>query len=802
MIDNYTIISCYLMNTIQEPIGVKKIVNEIIHLLNPLFTQAQADTGKVADSTKNTNSVMSIFSPTVKSPTMSEELDSVPRCIALIGHEHAGTMFMMQYIAKKLDAKLEIADGSIMASYDTCDKLKSIYDKVKNASNNKMLVYIRNIDQLGGTLYDKNATSTLSKLIEKNKNNIVTFIKTDDASSYSNDIEISLTIPYLSYDDRLCLLMRCFKSIKLGSDIDYSLILKPMNNSYPPDIIKLCKKVKLYAKLTELDDGKMDLNEPNTLNKQKQIISAEYFEKVLKFPCKKVVKSKSIADKSDNDCNDDSDGDGTVETKPITEIKYDIIGLNSLRDNIMRYCEIIFDKDKPDTKLKQSLLVHGQDGIGKKKLILYISKKINIPIHTISGKEFPAYTNHDKTIENIFNIAQKTPCIIFVRDIHLAGDVRSILNGFNAIINKLDPHRLIIFTSAKAYEYRDIFPIQFSAKGPNNEERLEILKMYDFVENDTTANDVENIDLNEIAVMTNDYVGNELNILCDITMMQSILDGKPVTTCALKDTLQIFEKKEINIENPNVKFSDISGLEEAKKIIEDIIIYPSLYPSICKEYDIPTSSGMMLYGEPGCGKTLLAKAIATECKSSFISVRGPELLSSYFGETEKQIRSLFEKAKQNSPCVIFFDEIDAIGKARGGKNAEISDRILTQLLTELDGMGGRDFINVIAATNRKDQLDPALLRSGRFDKHVYIASPNSDAMKNIIIHSMKKVNCNELNYEEFLPLMQGYSGADVVNLCNTSKQIAFREKIQNKLESNPVTHNHFMKAVQVLKSKQ
>ena len=785
------------MSTIQELIGVKKIVNEIIHLLNPLFIPA--DSNETTDSTQNTktiskpSNIMSIVSPTVKVSEMSEGLDSVPKCIAFIGQEHTGTTFMMQYIAEKLSTKLEIVDGSIMTSYDTCDKLKSIYDKVKNTSDNKMLVYIRNIDQLGGTLYDKTTKKTLSKLIEKN-NNIVTFIKTDDDGSYLNDVEISLTIPYLSYDDRLCLLMNCFKSIKLSTDIDYALILKPMNNSYPPDIVKLCRKVKLYAKLTELENFTNSPNESNNINKQKQIISAEYFEKVLKFPCKKILKSKSITGTSRNDNNNDDSND-TEET----EIKYDIIGLNSLRDNIMRYCEIIFDKEKPDTKLKQSLLVHGQDGIGKKKLILYISKKINIPIHTISGKEFTAYTNHDKTIENIFNIAQKNPCIIFVRDIHLAGDVRSILNGFNTIINKLDPHRLIIFTSAKPYEYRDIFPIQFSAKGPNNEERLEILKMYDFVENDTTANDVKNIDLNEIAVMTNDYVGNELNILCNITMMQSILDGKPVTTSALKDTLQIFEKKEINIESPNVKFSDISGLEEAKKIIEDIIIYPSLYPSICKEYDIPTSSGMMLYGEPGCGKTLLAKAIATECKSSFISVRGPELLSSYFGETEKQIRNLFEKAKQNSPCVIFFDEIDAIGKARGGKNAEISDRILTQLLTELDGMGGRDFINVIAATNRKDQLDPALLRSGRFDKHVYIASPNSDAMKNIIIHSMKKVNCDELNYEEFLPLIQGYSGADVVNLCNTSKQIAFREKIQNKLESNPVTHNHFMKAVQVLK---
>lgn len=772
------------MENLEKPIGINGFMDVIFHLLNPLFVlpdkKVNMDTNKIDCDID-----------------IQMQMQQVPRCVALIGKEHTGTTFMMKHIAEKLGTELAILDEEMVTSYNVRENITNAFKKSNSSENKKLLIYISRFDNIGGILHKNEAKNTLVELIRKYAHNVVTFIKTDVVDSFPEGCEVNLTIPHLSYKDSLYLLVKNFKSIKLNEDIDYSLVLKPMRKVYPDDIIGLCRKVTIQAKL-KMFENKDKLNNTVTPAHNKLQICADDFEKVLRRPCKKKLKNN----KNNKNTCEETDNINKSYGEDNTEIPYNIIGLDSLRDDITRYCEIIFDNNKPNTKLKQSLLVYGPDGIGKKKLILYIQKKLNIPIYTISGKDFSSYSNNDKTMETIFEKTRPEPCIVFVRDLHLAGNVKNTLSDFNTLVNKLDPHRLILFTSNKSYEYRDIFPIQFSAKGPNDKERLKILQMYDFTEDGVTnAKDIEAIDLDEVSIMTDGYVGNELNILCGITMMQSILDGKPVTTNALKDTLQIFEKKEINIESPNILFSDISGLEEAKNIIEDIIIYPSLYPSVCKEYDIPTSSGVILYGEPGCGKTLLAKAIATECKSSFISVRGPELLSSYFGETEKQIRNLFEKAKQNSPCVIFFDEIDAIGKERGGKNAEISDRILTQLLTELDGMGGRDYINVIAATNRKDQLDPALLRSGRFDKHVYIGAPNHDAIKSIIIHSMKKVNCKDINYDEIIGQINKYSGADVVNLCNTAKQIAFREKIQNKLDSNPVTQQHFMEGLEVINKK-
>lgn len=786
------------MEKLPDLIGMDEIVNKIMYLVNPLFVQKDIKDDTTQIDTKDTTDRI---------------LNQVPKCIALVGVQHMGTTFMIRHIAQRLGANLTIVQGPVILSFSILSVLTEAFKKSQKTTKVKQIIYIPQFDKLGGLSYKDNARETLFKLCEDYKDNVVTFIKTEDSSNFSKYVEVSLNIPYLKFDDKLRLLHNCFGAVTLNPNIDLKSILKKPNNAVPKDIILLYKKVMIQCKLSKLDKTNSYDKDNNEFD-----INALDFENVLGKPCKKVKKSSvhnnnNLTDiKLNDDCTDDCMDDYIDEdsdTDSDNEVVYDIIGLDNLRDKILRYCEVIFDINRPNTKLKKNLLITGPNGIGKKKLIIYISKKIKVTLHTICGSEFDSQMKHQDTLARIFSLSQKEPCIIFVRDIHLANDVKYTLSEFDNMTKKLDPHRLVIFTSNKSYDYYDIFPIQYSAKEPNEEERKQILQAYDFAEDYNTEDNVQKIkdfksdDINfdEIGFITNNYVGKELDILCNITMMNCILDDTLVTTEAFRKTLQIFEKKEINIESPNVKFSDISGLEHAKKYIEDIIIYPLLYPLECKKFDIPTSSGIMLYGEPGCGKTLLAKAIATECNSSFISVRGPELLSSFFGETEQKIRKLFETARKNSPCVIFFDEIDAIGRKRGGANSEVTDRILTQLLTELDGMSGRNYVNVIAATNRKDQLDSALLRSGRFDKHVYIGVPNKDAIRGIMMNAMSKVQCDKIEYDDIVNHVNGFSGADIVNLCNTVKQIAFREKIENNLDTNYISQKHFMEGLKVIQSK-
>ena len=187
--------------------------------------------------------------------------------------------------------------------------------------------------------------------------------------------------------------------------------------------------------------------------------------------------------------------------------------------------------------------------------------------------------------------------------------------------------------------------------------------------------------------------------------------------------------RDVVVQTPNVKFKDIGGLEDVKRDLSEMIMMPYKHAAFFEEMGITPPKGALLFGPPGCGKTLMAKAIASECQANFISIKGPQLLTKWFGETEENIREIFNKARQSAPCVLFFDELDAIAGERGGDAAgsSISDRIVNQLLTELDGMGARKNVFVIGATNRPDTMDPAILRPGRLDQHIHISRPDYDA---------------------------------------------------------------------------
>lgn len=199
--------------------------------------------------------------------------------------------------------------------------------------------------------------------------------------------------------------------------------------------------------------------------------------------------------------------------------------------------------------------------------------------------------------------------------------------------------------------------------------------------------------------------------------------------------------RETVVEVPDVKWEDIGGLEEVKKNLQEMILYPIEHPDKFYKFGMEPSKGVLFYGPPGCGKTLLAKAVANECSANFISIKGPELLTMYFGESEANVREVFDKARSSAPCVLFFDELDSIGVARGnsiGDAGGASDRVINQLLTEIDGVGAKKNIFFVGATNRPDILDEALLRPGRLDQLIYIPLPDQKSRINILKANLKK----------------------------------------------------------------
>ena len=255
--------------------------------------------------------------------------------------------------------------------------------------------------------------------------------------------------------------------------------------------------------------------------------------------------------------------------------------------------------------------------------------------------------------------------------------------------------------------------------------------------------------------------------------------------------------REILVEVPDVKWEDIGGLENVKQILREAVELPFRRPEIFEMAGIRPTKGILLFGPPGTGKTLLAKAVATESEANFIAIRGPELLSKWVGESERGIREVFKKARQAAPCVVFFDEIDAIAPARGSRlgDSGVTERMVNQLLTEMDGIQALRNVVVIGATNRIDILDPALLRPGRFDLIVYVPPPDFAARLQILkIHTRKMPLSKDVNLEEIARITENYTGADLEALCKEAGMLAIRE--------NPtpfqVSMKHFEQALKTI----
>src|SRR5437867_4403312 len=328
---------------------------------------------------------------------------------------------------------------------------------------------------------------------------------------------------------------------------------------------------------------------------------------------------------------------------------------------------------------------------------------------------------------------------------------------------------------------------------PDRDGRLEILQIH------TRGMPLsKDVDLKELAGLTHGYVGADLaalskeaamrslrRILPDIDLQADVIPPEILNrlTVTRDDFLEAYREmepstlREVLIEKPNVKWEDIGGLDEAKQELRESIEWPLRMNKMFAHFDARPPRGIIIFGPPGTGKTLLAKAVATESEANFISVRGPEFMSKWVGESERMVRETFRKAKTAAPCIIFFDEVDAITPVRGGmEDSQVTERVISQILTEMDGLEELHNVTVIAATNRMDLVDPALLRPGRFDRHIYIPPPDLATRKAILaIHTRRKPLGKDVDLDDVARRTDKYTGAELAAVCNEAAMLAIRE---------------------------
>ena len=331
--------------------------------------------------------------------------------------------------------------------------------------------------------------------------------------------------------------------------------------------------------------------------------------------------------------------------------------------------------------------------------------------------------------------------------------------------------------------------------------RMEILRIH--TKNMRLADD---LNLETVAAETHGHVGADLAALCSEAALQQIrekmdlidledenIDAEVLNSLAV--TMENFRFamgkstpsaiRETVVETPNVSWDDIGGLQAVKKELQELVQYPVEHPEKFLKFGMQPSRGVLFYGPPGCGKTLLAKAIANECQANFISIKGPELLTMWFGESEANVRDIFDKARSAAPCVLFFDELDSIAKSRGGSSGDAggaADRVINQILTEMDGMGSKKNVFIIGATNRPDIIDSAILRPGRLDQLIYIPLPDDGSRMSILKANLRKTPVSKnVDLSYLAKITKGFSGADLTEICQRACKLAIRENIEMEI---------------------
>jgi len=536
-----------------------------------------------------------------------------------------------------------------------------------------------------------------------------------------------------------------------------------------------------------------------------------------------------------------------LEGEKIPEINYEDIGglteeIKKIREMVeipMKHPEIF---EKLGVEPPKGVLLHGPPGTGKTLLAKAVATETEANFVLLNGPEIMSkfYGESEKKIRDIFDEAQKTaPTIIFIDEIDAIAPKREDVNGeverrvVSQILTMMDGlknrGRVIVIGATNRINAIDPalrrpgrFDREIEIGVPNKIGREQVLKIH--TRGMPLAKDV---DIQKITSLTHGFVGADLESLTkeaamtvlrqflpqlklegDEKIPNEILEKLIIKQSDFTEALKVVRPsamREVLVETPNVKWEDVGGLDKTKQELKEAVEWPMKHAESFKRMGIRPSRGLLLYGPPGTGKTLLAKAVAKESEANFIQVKGPSLLSKWVNDSHTAIKKIFERARQVSPCIIFFDEIDSIAvKRNSGENNTNNEnaKVLNQLLAEMDGLEDLNDVLIIAATNRPDMLDPAIMRPGRFDKILLVNAPEEEGRKKIIeIHTKKmplgknKIKFNEKEKNELIAKIakktESFTGADIESLVREAAMVSLRESI----DSDIVTEEHFEAAL-------
>ena len=520
----------------------------------------------------------------------------------------------------------------------------------------------------------------------------------------------------------------------------------------------------------------------------------------------------------------------------MSQINYEDIG--GLREEIKKIREMVeIPMKHPEifnrlgVEPPKGVLLYGPPGTGKTLLAKAVASETEANFVLLNGPEIISkfYGESEKKIRDIFLDAEKNaPSIIFIDELDAIAPKREDVNGeverrvVSQILTMMDGlksrGKVIVIGATNRQNAIDPalrrpgrFDREIEISAPNKEGRLSILKIH------TRGMPLDkSVDLKQIASLTHGFVGADLESLTKEAAMnvlrkhlpkmklsegeekipQEILDKLIVGQFDFEEALKVVRPsamREVLIETPNVSWKDVGGLDKVKNELKEAVEWPMKYAASFKRLGIRPSRGILLYGPPGTGKTLLAKAVAKESEANFIQVKGPSLLSMWVGKSEEGIRKIFERARQVSPCIVFFDEIDALAGKRGiDSGQKVTDRVLNQLLAEMDGLEDLKEVLVIGATNRPDMLDSALLRPGRFDKVLLVTAPEEEGRENVLkVHTKNMPLGKDVDLKEIAKKTNGYTGADLEAVVREAAMVSLRESI----ESKEVKNAHFEEAL-------
>ncbi|TLX93684.1 MAG: CDC48 family AAA ATPase [Thaumarchaeota archaeon] len=546
----------------------------------------------------------------------------------------------------------------------------------------------------------------------------------------------------------------------------------------------------------------------------------------------------------------------------VPQVAYEDIGgltdeIRKVREMIelpMRHPEIF---EKLGVEAPKGVLLYGVPGTGKTLLAKAVANESNAHFISISGPEIMSkfYGESEARLREIFKEArERSPSIIFIDEIdsiapkreEVTGEVeRRVVSQMLALMDGLEGRGKVIVIAATnrpnaldpALRRPGRFDREIEIRIPDKKGRLEILMIHT---RNMPLN--EDVSLEKIASISHGYVGADLEYLCKEAAMKCLRRLLPEINLADEkippetlEKLVVNEEdyqfalrevtpagmREVYIEKPEIRWDEVGGLESVKRELQEAVEWPMKYPTLYSKLGYRMPRGILLHGPSGTGKTLLAKAVATESEANFISIKGPELLSKWVGESERGIREIFRRARQASPCIIFFDEIDSIAPVRGMSESVVTEKVVSQLLTELDGIESLHEVVVIAATNRADMIDRAMIRPGRFDKIVLVPMPDKDGRIKILqisssgipidkeMGTANGINADFVDLEKIAESAEGLSGADVAAIANTAASLVIHEFIEKypdpkdaekQVGNSKVTMRHFEEALKKVRT--